>query len=225
MRKTQYLLGMVVVLAVAVVTGCGGGQEPELTEASRRFTDWGYDVWFTPGGDYSSTIEEGPKYTVYPTYYLSQYVRVEGVDVATIQSIGFKDIRVTQQPELGEISFSLDPTGAFEVGEDHIAWSGYTYSQSPGLNIAFVSSPLGTLVLGADFEGAHGVTMAFDDYLRASSITPDDLRFRVSFRVEIIDQDGKVFVSDKEVDILPGDFLKEGIQFEFEMTEPFMELQ
>lgn len=225
MRNRQFLLGMALVLAIAVVAGCGGGKEPQLTAASQRFTDWGYTVWFTPGGDHSFTIEEGPKYAVYPTYYLSQYVSFEGVDVQTLQSVGLRDVKVTRQPELGEITFSFVESGAMEVGEDYIAWNGYAYSQNGSLDISFTSSPLGTLVLGADFEGTHSVTQAFNDYLRASSITADDLRFRVSFRVEIIDQDGKLFVSDKEIDILPGDFLKEGTQFEFEMAEPFMELQ
>ncbi len=64
--------------------------------------------------------------------------------------------------------------------------------------------------------------MAFHSHVTTAGVKADDLRFLVNYRLEAVDVNNKRFFVDKELEVIPGDFLKDRIEvYTHEKTEPF----
>ncbi|MDQ7795103.1 MAG: hypothetical protein RDU89_11935 [bacterium] len=224
MRAGRATTGLGLLLAlVMVAAGCGGGGGAKVTPESARFTDRGYGVHFSPTGTYSfGSIEEGGKYSVFPRYTIDQWFDTGDVGLSLVEEVTLKSVRVTQQPKFGTISFEIEHTGARSWGEDFVTWTGYGMQEAAAsIRLFLTSSPLGDHVLGKDFSGTHSGPQAFRDFVAGAGLKSADLRFKIRYRLEIV-KDGKRYFSDKEVVILPGDFLNEGgPNYDYEMAEPF----
>jgi hypothetical protein len=221
-RRQAHLAAAVVLVIAALLAGCGS-KEPRVTEESRKFTDEGCLVYFSPSATYSFSLDDHGKYNVYPAYSVYQTIRAQSPGFSVIEEVSVRNVKVTKQPKFGTISVAIDTDGAKASGKDFATWTGYAYSQrSQGIVFHLRSTPLGDHVLGKDFSGTHGADWAFFQFAARTGLKSEDLRFGLSYRLEVVAAGNKRFLLDKEIELLPGDFIKQGAgRYELVRTEPF----
>lgn len=207
-------------VAATLAAGCGP-KGPRVTEESSKYTDEGHTIGFTPAGTYSFSLDDYGKYTIYPAYYVSQWIGIKGSTFQFVQEVSLRNLKITKAPKLGTITAELDTSGSRASGADYVTWTGGSFYELGAIRISFTSSKLGEHVLGKDFSGAHSTEMAFWAVANSAGLKSDDLRFRVSYRLEIVDLNNKRFFLDKEIDVIPGDFLKANQEYRNEKVEPF----
>ncbi|MDP3057978.1 MAG: hypothetical protein Q8N36_00740 [bacterium] len=210
-------LFVMVVLMVVAVTGCNsGGKAPAITSESAKYTDKGYTVNFYGEAAYKREGMVG-KYDIYAHYIIRPLVDFEG----SVLEIRVQNIKVTKQAKISTMTLDLwqsesaylDGTqikviGAPKsVGKDFVVWNGNDFRNR--INIGFKSGYLGTLLLDQNFSGSHDAPWAYRSLFPTLRITADDLRFTVSYQLEITDYNGTKYRKNVEVVVFPGDFLKQ----------------
>lgn len=224
MRKV--IVVVIVTLLLITMFGCGS-KALKVTENSQRFLDWGYDVSLQGGANYRP--ESFGEYDAMVNVLIIQYVGVKDLTFYDIQQVSAKNIKITKQPKAMKITPTLeDLTGtASSIGKDSIAWTGSNYDGR--IRLTFASNTIGTHILGESFSGRHSASWAFLQVVNNKALKSDDLRFTVSYQLEIIDIHGKKFYKDIMVEVLPGDFLRGPSTFEAyyvyknDYAEPFKE--
>lgn len=204
------MLAAVIVMAV-VAAGCGTGGKQTATDKPVRFTDEGYTALFQGTSDYrfdNTNFHTGGEYSVYVLYDIKHLLGTTA-SFAEAREVRVHSVRIVRQPKVGKMSVSMDQWDSEpkEVGKDFAAFTGPKF---PGyVRLRFRSDYIGKHQLGADFSGTHGADWAFGVFAQGSGLTSDDLRCKVAYQLEITDGDGTKYKRGVEVELLPGDFMKE----------------
>jgi len=236
---------LAVVLLPILLAGCssGPGNGTATPAPMDRTPAEGFQVrevsmtlWKTaPYTTYLDGIVACADFAVTPIYNLEMAVETAPVDF--ILEIRLREVTITQ-PKVGTIRLSGAGFG----------FGGLTPPESNGRNVVlrpmsgttlegggtipilveFASETIGKYTLReyTTIAGTHEEAAGyFDQFVTDAGIPSDDLRFVVSFRLEIryVDEAGKdaTCFSDCRFDLLPGDFLAQPMPVILPVNEPF----
>jgi hypothetical protein len=220
--KKYLILLLAVFLLASVLTGCSGGsKEAKVTQESQQYTDRGQSVHFQGTADYRP--EGFGTYSVYPTYYITQYVGA--TDIYSVREVRLHGVKIVKQPKIGKLSIALHFQTESEPkssGKDFAVWNGLP----PSMSIGVKSDHLGSYALGENFSGSHGTAWAFKKHVVQAGITSDHMRFTIGYQLEITDMKGNKYRRNVEIEVLPVDFIAlsgeaASYRHDFDYSEPF----
>jgi len=227
LKRFALLLVLLIVLISAVGCSNKGGQSAQNDTA--KFFDGGYEAYFQGAGDYkwdASNIDVGGEYNIYFIVGLQQYLESPLESWSLVTEVRVRDIKVVNQPKVGKMTISLGQPSSEpkDVGKDYVAWTGGKFTGK--FELLFKSNYLGKHVLGKDFSGTHGSDWAFGKFAAESGVSSDDLRFKVSYQIQVTDSDGSRHTRNVEVELFPEDFMKARNSYQYysslvSYSEPF----
>lgn len=249
MRALRAPSALALLLAVFLLTillaGCssGPGNGTATPAPMDRTPAEGFQVrevsmtlWKTaPYTTYLDGIVACADFAATPIYNLE--MAVETGPVGNILEVRLREVTITQ-PKVGTVGLSGAVLGFGSLtppeanGKDILLrpLSGTTLEGGDDIPILveFASETIGKYTLReyTTIAGTHEEAAGyFDQFVTDAGLTSDDLRFVVSFRLEIrfVDEDGKdaTCFSDCRFDLLPGDFLAQPMPVILPVNEPF----